>query len=176
MRHLSISLFGGFESSLDGEPVAAFGTDKVRALLAYLAVEAGRPHRRRALAGMFWPELPEDRAAHNLRQALLLLRKALSEDDVASQPFLVLGRQEIQFNPLGNYSLDVAEFAELCAASREHRHAGPAACATCLGWLRRAADLYRGDFLAGFSVRDSMPFEEWQLVQQEALHGQALTC
>ena len=74
MGHLSISLLGGFDARLDGQPVSSFGTDKVRAFLAYLAVEARRPHRRSALAGMFWPELPQEKAAQNLRQSLLRLR------------------------------------------------------------------------------------------------------
>ena len=40
--------------------------------------------------------------------------------------------------------------------------------------LQKAADLYRGEFLAGFSLSDSPPFEEWMLLQQEHLHGLAV--
>ncbi len=47
--------------------------------------------------------------------------------------------------------------------------------------LREAAELYRGDFLEGFSVADAPTFEEWALIQREqlrrlsmdALHGLA---
>jgi DNA-binding SARP family transcriptional activator len=35
--------------------------------------------------------------------------------------------------------------------------------------LQAAIDLYRGDFLSGFSIGDSAPFEEWALLQGEAL-------
>ena len=52
MAHLSLSFLGGFAVTLDGQPVTAFGTNKVRALLAYLAVESARPHRREELAGL----------------------------------------------------------------------------------------------------------------------------
>ncbi len=177
MKTLSILLLGGFEVLLDGRPVTAFGTDKVRALLAFLAVEAGRPHRRASLAELFWPELPEERASHNLRQALLMLRRALGETDATPndvQPFLLLGRQEIQFNPLSSYRLDVAEFLGLSRAARQHQHVNTTGCGACIGWLREAADLFRGDLLRGFALRDSVSFDEWQLVQQEALHGQAV--
>ena len=34
MPHLSLALLGGFAAALDGQPLTAFGTDKVRALLA----------------------------------------------------------------------------------------------------------------------------------------------
>jgi DNA-binding SARP family transcriptional activator/tetratricopeptide (TPR) repeat protein len=173
MRHLSLSFLGGFQVMLDGQPVTAFGTDKVRALLAYLAVEAGRAHRRTGLAGMFWPELSDERAAANLRQSLLRLRQALGED-AAPQPFLSLNGQDVQFNSLSSHRLDVADFQELLRAADQHRHGPDEACSACIGWLRQAADLYRGDLLAGFAPRDCLPFEEWQLVQQEALHGKAL--
>ena len=40
MARLSIRLLGPFQVTLDGQPVTAFEPDKVRALLAYLAVES----------------------------------------------------------------------------------------------------------------------------------------
>src|SRR5206468_12839890 len=38
----------------------------------------------------------------------------------------------------------------------------------------RAAQLYRGDFLAGFLLEDSSAFDEWLVVKREALRRQAL--
>ncbi len=116
MPHLSLSFLGGFKITGDGQPVTAFGTDKVQALLAYLAVESARPHRRAMLAGTFWPDLPQERAAHNLSQSFLCLRHALSGDQTpagARSSLLQLATQEVQFNPLSNYQLDIAEFLEL---------------------------------------------------------------
>ena len=39
MARLSLSLLGPFQVTLDGDPIIAFESDKVRALLAYLAGE-----------------------------------------------------------------------------------------------------------------------------------------
>ncbi len=39
----------------------------------------------------------------------------------------------------------------------------------CLAALAGAAALYRGDFLAGFTLRDSPDFDEWQFFQAETL-------
>ena len=61
MTRLSISLLGSIKVLLAGEPVTRFEADKALALLAYLAVEAGRPHRRETLAGN-----PEPYCHHNL--------------------------------------------------------------------------------------------------------------
>ena len=58
MAHLALTLFGPLEVTLDGDPVTSFASNKVRALLVYLAVEADRPHRRDALAPLLWPNWP----------------------------------------------------------------------------------------------------------------------
>ena len=47
---LTLTLLGALQFTLDGEPITAFESDKVRALLVYLALEADRPHRREVLA------------------------------------------------------------------------------------------------------------------------------
>ena len=52
MPRLILSLLGTFQVTLDGQQVTGFKSDKVRALLAYLAVETDRPHRREVLAGL----------------------------------------------------------------------------------------------------------------------------
>ena len=77
MAHLSIRVLGPLQVSLDGEPVSGFASDKVRALLAYLALSPDRPHRREALAGLLWPEFPERSARTNLRNALANLRQVI---------------------------------------------------------------------------------------------------
>ena len=44
MARLSIKLLGCLQITLDEAPVTHFESDKVRALLAYLAAEARAPH------------------------------------------------------------------------------------------------------------------------------------
>jgi len=48
---LQLSLFGPFQLKINDTVVTAFESDKVRALLAYLAVEP-QPYRRTVLAGL----------------------------------------------------------------------------------------------------------------------------
>ena len=45
MTRLAIRVLGPFQASLDGRLIGGFHSDKVRALLAYLCVEAKGPHR-----------------------------------------------------------------------------------------------------------------------------------
>ena len=86
MARLSLFLLGGFEARLDEIPILGLKTDKARALLAYLAVEQARPHRRQALAGLLWPGYLESSARANLRHALANLRQVLA-DDRGRSPF-----------------------------------------------------------------------------------------
>src|SRR5688572_17594269 len=119
MSRLSLSFLGPLQITLDGESITAFRSDKERALLAFLALEADRPHRREALMGLLWPEQPETLAFSNLRKSLHRLRQTLGdpspqagsstgrdEPDEASEPapddlapFLLITSKTVQFNP-----------------------------------------------------------------------------
>ncbi|MGC9334252.1 MAG: BTAD domain-containing putative transcriptional regulator, partial [Anaerolineae bacterium] len=137
-----------------------FKSDKVRALLTYLAAESDRPHRREALAGLLWPEWPDQDARRNLRDALSNLRRAIGDHDAAS-PFLIITRETVQLNPSSDHWLDVATFSDLNKSQD-------------LAEMEQAVALYRGSFLEGFSIRDAAPFEEWSLLRREQLGRQML--
>jgi DNA-binding SARP family transcriptional activator len=164
-----ISVLGPFQASYGGQPLA-FATGATRALLAYLAIEAGRPHPREQLAALLWPEQPQAAAFANLRQTLARLRKALPEP--AAQLLLVTP-QALQL-PAGRASLDLAQFDALLAAVAGHAHADAASCLLCRERLRQAAALYRGELLHGLALEGSQPFGEWLLVRREQLHQRAL--
>jgi DNA-binding SARP family transcriptional activator len=164
MMHLSLSLLGSFQATLDGQPIP-FKSNKVRALLAYLAVETDRPHPREALAGLLWPDWPDRDALNNLRYTLSDLRRVIG-DRAAAPPFLLISRATLQFNPDSDYWLDVTTFVAVVQAKADE--AQPAA----VDPLEQAIALYRGSFLEGFSVGDSPAFEEWALFTRERLSRQ----
>jgi DNA-binding SARP family transcriptional activator len=173
MARLAVSLLGTFQVVLHGKPVTAFETDKARGLLAYLMVEADRPHPRERLAGMLWPDSSEEAAHNSLRQALHNLRRALGEPDPAA-PFLLLTPGSVQFNMASDCWLDVTAFGDRVAACRRHPHAQLESCPVCTESLEEALALYRGDFLGGLKVANSAAYEEWTLYWREYLHRLAL--
>src|SRR5262249_10635839 len=62
MARLHLELLGGFSARLeDGQP-CTLPTRKARALLAYLALPAGRFHSRDKLTALLWGETPEAQA------------------------------------------------------------------------------------------------------------------
>ena len=158
MSRLVITLFGSFQVMLGGRPVSGFVSKKAQALLAYLAVEADRPHQREELADLLWPDYPESSARMNLRNVLANLRRVIG-DRQASPPFLEITRQAIQFNRASNFQLDVSLFTQLTAVS------SPAQLA--IEQVEEAVVRYQGPFLAGFSLADSPPFEEWTILRRE---------
>ncbi len=161
MTHLTLAFLGTFRVALGGTPITGFKSDKVRALLAYLAVEADRPHRRDVLAGLLWPEWNQREALANLRYTLYDLRKTV-DDHHARPPYLLIDRNTLQFNVDSDYSLDVTTFCDLVTE--------PADAAA----LRKAIDLHQGTFLAGLSLSDAPPFEEWTVIQRERLNRKLL--
>src|SRR5262245_40577707 len=114
MAALTLTFLGSFQAAIDGKPIHRFRSDKVRALLVYLAVEADRPHSRASLCGLLWPDQPDDAALHNLSQTLLRLREALGDTRGAAS-FLRNSRQSIQWNLDSDYNLDTTDFARLAS-------------------------------------------------------------
>ncbi|WP_162909754.1 BTAD domain-containing putative transcriptional regulator [Aggregatilinea lenta] len=66
-------------------------------------------------------------------------------------------------------SVDVHEFAGLLSGCSLHEHAVDDACDRCAARYHQAVDLYRGAFMAGFSLPDSLEFDEWQRAQRQWL-------
>lgn len=156
MAESAVRLLGTFEVRHEGTVVTQFRGDKVRALLAYLAVEADRPHPRSELAGLLWPEQPEEQALRNVSQALVRLRRALHgiEDP------LVITRQTVQWRAEAA-TVDVLSFTRLVERGEP-------------GDLAQAAALYRGELLVGFALPECDAFEDWLLLTRERLGQQAL--
>lgn len=153
MGQLKLFFLGPPRLERDGHIVTP-DTRKATALLAYLALNRERPSRD-WLAAFLWPEFDERRAKAALRRTLSTLRAA-----VGAEAFFA-SREAIGLE-LGAAWCDVVAFQQ----------------ALQQGDWAAAVTLYRDDFLAGFTLRDSLPFDDWQLQQQESLRRelvQALT-
>jgi len=166
MARLEIRLLGPLQVKLDGKPLTGMRSDKVRGLLAYLCVEADKPHRREKLAGLLWPDYPEASARGSLRRALADLRQATGDEE-ADPPYLEITPQTIQLNRGSDTWIDATVFDKLTKKIR------PADEQTLDGWAE-AVELYQGEFMEGFSLADSPAFEEWILLNQERYQRLAL--
>lgn len=150
---LSIALFGPPAIEVDGVPIQV-DTRKATALLAYLTVE-GTLQSRDHLSGLLWPEYDQERARAALRRTLSALKRALQER------WLSIDRSTIRLSTDDVYC-DVTEFNTILGRVSAHEHAAGAPCTECIESLLAATDLAAGDFMSGFTLRDSAEFEEWQ--------------
>jgi DNA-binding SARP family transcriptional activator len=161
LTELRISLFGSPVIELNGEPIQV-DTRKAIALFAYLAVTQAS-HNRDHLATLLWPDYDQSRARAALRRTLSPLKKALGGK------WLHIERDTLALEFNADVWLDVVEFRRLLAEVAAHDHSGDALCTECLAKLAGAVDLYKGDFLAGFTLRDSPIFDDWQFFETESL-------
>jgi len=168
---LSLALLGAYQIIFNHEPLGGLSSDKIRGVLAYLVVGSDRPHRRSFLAEMFWPDRPSSVARGNLKQAIAILRKVLGDRDAPS-PYLLVSRNNIQFNVSSHYWLDLSDFTEALDASKNHGHRRLESCEKCAESLLHAVELYRGDFLSEFFLPGSRGFEEWAAIRREAFQRQ----
>src|SRR5207244_5438785 len=77
---LTIHLFGPLRVLIHGAPMPPVRSRSIEWLLALLALRHGRAVERAWLAGTLWPDSTDEQARHNLRDALLHLRKALGPE------------------------------------------------------------------------------------------------
>ncbi len=169
LPRLTLTFLGTFSATVEDIAITAFRTDKVRALLAYLVLEAAQAHSRHTLAGLLWPDLPERQSLDNLRVTLYRLRRTLD----AAQPglsnqVLTVTRQSVQLNAAA-VSSDVLAFEAGTTMATP-----PAYNAALLQELAQAVALYHGELLAGFSLADAPTYEEWLLLRREQLAARAL--
>ncbi|MFN8489237.1 MAG: ABC transporter substrate-binding protein [Caldilineaceae bacterium] len=141
---------------------------KALALLIYLAV-TNQPHSRAKLATLFWPEQNESRALAYLRHTLWKLRTTLGDDLFDSEQELVSLRST------ADLWVDVTVFQAHLDACRHTGEMTAEVFSAYLPQLRAAVELYHDDFLAGFSLRDSATFDDWQFFQSEHLRQQLAT-
>lgn len=153
---LSAYFLGSPRLEIGGEAVD-LARRKSMALFVYLTV-TGESHRREHLAGIFWPDNDSSSASAYLRHALWDLNSTLGEQ------FLDVTRETAGVSSSTPIWIDVFEFrrkVETCVPSDD----SPA----CMETLQSAVELYRGDFLEGFSLPDSAPFDEWQFFHTDEL-------
>ncbi|NEX93675.1 BTAD domain-containing putative transcriptional regulator [Caulobacter sp. 17J65-9] len=151
----SLSLLGRCELRAPSGASATPATRKALALLAYLVRQPERRASRERLAALLWADVDAPQAATNLRKALSLLRRESERHGAAD----ILERDGDYVRVVaGGLSVDLDAF-ERAAAEAEHDPDRAGA----------AVDLYHGDFLQDFAVRDASEFEIWMLRERQRL-------
>lgn len=148
---LYIQLLGAPHVTLHNVPLR-FKRRKALALLAYLAV-TGLPHTRDTLATLLADETSDQLARQQLRNALHALSAQLGA-------YLQVTPQSLALPSSAVVVVDVASFTVGVSAALAAKDA--------IG-LAQAINVYSGELLAGFTLRNAPGFEEWLLLERERL-------
>ncbi|MCC8393836.1 AAA family ATPase [Paraburkholderia sp. MMS20-SJTR3] len=148
---LSIRLLGELELTRGGARVPLPASRRTRALLGYLVL-TGAPVSRSALCDMLWEGPDDPRAA--LRWSLSKLRPLL---DDAWHERIVASRTHVAFEAAGAF-IDAIRLEALLRRGAER---------TPVAELQEAAQLLRGDLLAGLELPGCYRFYNWCVGQRE---------
>jgi TolB-like protein/DNA-binding SARP family transcriptional activator/Tfp pilus assembly protein PilF len=152
-----ISILGGLELRSPGGDPVRLATRKTALLLAALALAGERGVRRSALCEAFWADRADAQARGSLRHALAALRRALP--DSPDSGIWIEGDLETVALAAEPQEADARLFDQLMGRDT------PAE-------LAMAADLYRGDILAGVALPD--PLDQWFAPYQRSYRQRAL--
>lgn len=152
-----IRLFGGIEVISPGGQAVRFATRKAALLLAALVLAGSRGLRREQISEALWPGRDNVQARNSLRQALVDIRRSFPND--GSADIRIEGDQETVALVVAPDHTDVSLFDLKLEASQAAD-------------LAIAADLYRGELLAGEAIPDGL--DEWFGPYQSSYQRKAL--
>jgi len=149
---MEVRVLGPLEVRVDGRAMAIRGA-RPRAVLAVLALQAGRPVSAERLAVALWGEDAPQGAVKTVQVHVSRLRKALGDSSGALLATTPAGYRLV----LGPDELDAERFERTVAAGREVLTAGDADRAASM--LRAALALWRGAPLEEFGWAPFAPIE-----------------
>jgi DNA-binding SARP family transcriptional activator len=155
---LVLRLFGAGSCRFEGQPLSGFPNQQSSQLLCYLLLNRGNPHRREAIAAVFWGDQPGCQARKALRNSLWRLRQSFQSAGASLEDYLSVTENQVSFLFTGNYWLDVEEFERMMALL-EHVHGLDMSREQCLQ-LEKTVNLYQGDLLEN-------NYEDWVLYERE---------
>ncbi len=169
-HHLTLkaNFFGDFSISINGCPLVEISSQKARGLFAYLLLEKNQLKTRSSLASIFWPDVPDQTALHNLRQALTTIKKAISET-IEDVEIFSSDRDTLALNENVAIQVDVLAFENTIQILLD-RHNGQSSCGFPIYQLKKTMSFVNGEILPLLTFPDSDLFEDWLILKREKIN------
>jgi DNA-binding SARP family transcriptional activator len=143
----SINLLGPVSvTGPEGKSLRRASQQRRIALLALVASSPDESISRDRVLGLLWPDRDERTARHLLADSVYVLRQTLGDRAITAVGETLRLSSEV-------LSIDVVEFRRALTEER---------------WSD-AVQLYRGDFLDGFFVRNAADFDQWAMSERDRL-------
>lgn len=118
-QQVSVKCFGGFEVRNPEGAQVRWPTRKTEELFAYFLCNPEQDVSKWQLADLFWPDMDEERASHNLHNTIYRLKKMLKEHDIGMD---ILKTNEGYMLDVSNQTYDVLEFLRIDCSLAEEIH------------------------------------------------------
>lgn len=148
---LSLHVLGGFSLSYQSRPVT-IASQRIQALVTYLALRPNQSHSRQSLAFLLWPDSSDSQAFTNLRTLLHRLNAVFPE----ASDLLVSDANALRWRE------GIALACDVNAFERAVEQAADAAPEARIEALRQAVALYTGDLLPDCH-------DEWVIAERDRL-------
>ena len=158
MALLRIESLGDLQMRSESGSLVNISAKKSQALLAYLGVKPSQRVSREKISSLLWSSTGPDQARQSLRQTLSTLRKELAQ--IAPDEKVLIEESDLLGLNESEVECDAAAFETLVATGTEEA-------------LAKSTELYRGDFLDGFSINEER-FDQWVLGERDRLHRMSL--
>ena len=129
---------------------------KALAIVCYLAV-ANEACGRKLIAALMWPQANDARAQANLRRNLVSIRQVMGDN------FIEANRRELRLNACLLEQVDINLFRNVLAKQKMSIEA-----------LAEIAKLYRGRFMEGFTIKDTVEFNAWCAIEADNFEQKAV--
>lgn len=160
MKKLEMYMLGNLKIILDGKAITDNISYKSAGLLSYLAVNEERTFSRDKLSSLFWGISSMEAARYNLRYNLWSLRKILG-DNKKKLKIIDSQKDTCKFNLHNNVYIDVFHMESILKKSSKHD------IKEYIKSLEKAKNIYKGEFLEGFYIKDCPEFNDWIFFERE---------
>jgi len=161
LAKLEIYMLGNLKILLNNQPITDQMSNKAIGILCYLVFHKGKPVSRDKLASFFWDSSNIEAARYNLRYNLWSLRKNLMDDNDEYE-FIVTHKDRCKLNlDCSDIYVDVFEMEDILKANQQKEDSNS------LIQLEKIKNIYRGDFLEGFYIKNCPEWNDWIFFERE---------
>ncbi len=145
---LSINMLGQVNISYNGVSIADRLSTKLVAMICLLVLNSDREMSRERLSAYLWPDSDEEAARYNMRYNLWKVKK-LIPSDAKGQSFILVSKDSCRINQQYKFQCD-----KLCIDSYDSHGQ------KSIEKLLQLKELFKGDFLEGFYLKNCNEFNE----------------
>ncbi|GAA0773897.1 hypothetical protein GCM10008908_22820 [Clostridium subterminale] len=156
MSRVHICLLGEVDIEVDGISVTDKLSNKAIALLCFLCTNKGKKFTRDRLCTFFWNNTTIENARYNLRYSLWVLRKIFKRGNC---DLFISSKDSCMINPDFDYYIDVLHFNFIMENFTDEKNPILA--------LEKCKDIYSGEFLQGFYLKNCPDFNDWIFYERE---------